>query len=66
MLKVALGCVFTCEQHQGGQAGEGRGVQVQTLEVGGEVPDGVQPLPKPTKALEPVQHQAITEHQLIL
>ena len=56
----------TCKQHQRRQAGKGRAVQVEALEVGGQVSDGVQPLSKPTKALEPVQHQAVTEHQLIL
>lgn len=54
--------VPTCEQYKSRQAGKSWGVQVQALEVVGEVSDGVQPLSEPTKALEPVQHQAVTEH----
>lgn len=60
------GCILTCKKHQGCQAGESRGVQVEALEVGGEIPDGVQPLSKAAKALESVQHRAVAEHQFVL
>lgn len=56
----------TCQHDQGGQAGKGRHVQVKVLQMGREISDGVQPLAKPTKALEPVQNQPVAKNKLVL
>lgn len=55
---------LTCDQGEGAYAGEGGDVQIHPLQIGRELYDAVNPLPKSPQALEPVPHRPVAEDQL--
>lgn len=57
---------LTCHHGQGSDAGEGRDIDVHVLQVGGKFHNGIDPLPKATDALQPVQDHPVAEDQLPL
>lgn len=58
--------VLTCDHSQGSNAGEGRNVDVHVLQVGGEFNNGINPFPKATNALQPVQDHPIAKDEFTL
>lgn len=58
--------VLTCDHSQGSNAGEGRNVDVHILQVGGEFNNGINPFPKATHALQPVQDHPIAKDEFTL
>lgn len=58
--------VLTCHHSQGSNAGEGRNVDVHILQVGGEFNNGINPFPKATHALQPVQDHPIAKDEFTL
>lgn len=58
--------VSLCDHSQGSNAGEGRNVDVHILQVGGEFNNGINPFPKATNALQPVQDHPIAKDEFTL
>ena len=58
--------VLTCDHSQGSNAGEGRNVDVHILQVGGEFNNGINPFPKATNTLQPVQDHPIAKDEFTL
>ena len=57
------GGAVTCDQSQGGKAGEGMQVNIHRVERLGEIDDGSVPGAEAPAALRPVQHHAGVKHQ---
>lgn len=55
---------LTCDDDEGGEAGEGGDIDAHAVQALGELEDGVDPLPEATHALLPVQHHAVAEDEL--
>lgn len=64
--KCPVPVVLTCDHSQGSNAGEGRNVDVHILQVGGEFNNGINPFPKATNALQPVQDHPIAKDEFTL
>lgn len=64
--RCAVPAVLTCDHSQGSNTGEGRNVDVHILQVGGEFNNGINPFPKATHALQPVQDHPIAKDEFTL
>lgn len=54
---------LTCDDDEGGKAGEGGDVDTHAVQALGELEDGVDPLSEAAHALLPVQHHPVAEDE---
>lgn len=54
---------LTCDDDEGGKAGEGGDIDAHAVQALGELEDGVDPLSEATHALLPVQHHPVAEDE---